>query len=187
MHVGQARQANKLIQQREILRVQIQQLAEKKRLSRKEKLDLVGLKTNYYSVATTYDLSYPPPHAGIMPTKFGNILKASEAYAGTRYGIDSVQFWPRLWHVIPTSYQQTIENARNELSFLVNMSALSVVFFLFCIVAILINTSPNSFVLDEFLANSIRYIFASVLALGSNRFFNKAALFSVGELRHDDT
>ena len=181
MRQGHARQANKLIQRREILRNQIQQLAQKKRLSREEKLDLDALKTTYYSVVTTYDLSYPPPHAGIMPTKFGNILKASEAYAGTRYGIDSVQFWPRLWHVIPTSYQQTIENARNELSFLVNMSAVSVVFFLFCIVAILINTSPNSFVLDEFLANSIRYIFAAILALGSNRFFNKAALFSVGE------
>jgi hypothetical protein len=182
MRRGQARQANKLIKQREILRDQIQQLAQKRKLSREEKMILDTLKTTYYSIVTTYDLSYPPPHAGIMPTKFGNILKASEAYPGTRYGIDAVQFWPRLWHVIPTSYQHTIENARNELSFLVNMSALSVVFFFFCIIAILLNTpSPNSFVFDEFLLSSIRYILAAALAVLSNRFFNRAALLSVGE------
>ena len=106
MRQGHARQANKLIQRREILRNQIQQLAQKKRLSREEKLDLDALKTTYYSVVTTYDLSYPPPHAGIMPTKFGNILKASEAYAGTRYGIDSVQFWPRLWPLLKQSLRR---------------------------------------------------------------------------------
>lgn len=182
MSLGYARHANRLIEERERLRNDIEALVSKRKLSRADRLTLDQLETDYYSLVTNYDQLYPPPHAGIMPTKFGNILKASEAYAGTRYGIDAVQFWPRLWHVIPTSYQQTIENARNELSFLVNMSTLSVVFFALCILAILINTpSPGSLVLDTFLANSIRYFLAAALAMLSNRFFNRAALLSVGE------
>jgi len=182
MRWGYARKANKLIEQREVLRNEIELLAQKKKRSREEQLTLDALKTTYYSVVTIYDQSYPPPNAEIMPTKFGNILKASEAYAGTRYGIDSVQFWPRLWHVIPSNYQQTIENARNELSFLVNMSALSVLFYLFCIAAIISSAPPVGFSdWNGFLANSLRYIFAGALAFVSSQFFNRAALFSVGD------
>jgi hypothetical protein len=182
MRRGYARKANKLIEQREILRNEIELLARKKKPSREEQLTLNALKTTYYSLVTTYDQSYPPPNAEIMPTKFGNILKASEAYAGTRYGIDSVQFWPRLWHVIPSSYQQTIENARNELSFLVNMSALSVLFYLLCVAAIISSAPPVGFSdWNGFLSNSLRYIFAAVIAFISSQFFNRAALFSVGD------
>jgi hypothetical protein len=180
MRSGYARQANRLIEERENLRNDIQLIVNKKRRSKADQQTLDALESKYYSLVTNYDQHYPPPHAGIMTTKFGNILKASESYAGTRYGIDAVQFWPRLWHVIPTSYQQTIENARNELSFLVNMSTLSVVFFTFCILSILINT-PGFRVLDIFLTNSIRYILAGSLAMLSNRFFNRAALLSVVE------
>jgi hypothetical protein len=129
-----------------------------------------------------YDTRYPPLQAGIMPTEFGNILKASEAYSGTRYGIDAVQFWPRLLQVIPPSYKQSIDDARNELSFLVNMSALSVFFYLLCLAAIFVNFAtaqdPN---LSLIIGNSIRYIIAGLLAMFTNIFFYKAALFSVGD------
>ena len=182
MQKGYAKHAGKLIQDREELRARLYQLALKKRLTAEEKENFEKWRGQYYDLAAQYDQTYPPPHVDVMPTKFGNILKASEAYAVTRYGIDSVQFWPRLWHVIPPSYQQTIENARGELSFLVNMSALSIVFFFLCAGAILLNApSPNHLILDEFLANSIRYILAGGLAFLANRFFNRAALLSVGD------
>jgi hypothetical protein len=183
MRRSQARKANKLIEQREDLKRNIKSLGQKKNRSAEEELSLNALKTAYYVTVATYDQLYPPPNAEIMPTQFGNILKASEAYSGTRYGMDAVQFWPRLWHVIPSSYRKTIDDTRNELSFLVNMSALSVVFYFFCILAILNNaplpgTTPDwGIVLD----NSLRYILAGTLAFLANRFFNKAAIFSVGD------
>jgi len=176
----QARKANKLIEQREALRSNIELLRKKRKRSSEEELSLEHLMTTYDAIVATYDHLYPPPHAGIMPTKFGNILKASEAYTGTRYGIDAVEFWPRLLHVIPSSYRQAIDEVRNELSFLVNMSALSVVFYSLCILAILTN-APSFPDWGRVLENSIRYITAAGLALFCNWFFNRAAIFSVAD------
>ncbi len=182
MRRSHTRRANKLIKQREALKKDIELLEQKKNKSIDEELSLNAFKTEYYAIVATYDQLYPPPNAGIMPTKFGNILKASEAYSGTRYGMDAVQFWPRLLHVIPPSYRQTIDDARNELSFLVNMSALSVVFYSLCILAILANAPlPGSPDWGRVLENSFRYILAGGLALFSNWFFNRAAIFSVGD------
>lgn len=175
-----SRKAQKLIQEYESIFNKIVLLDQKKRKSKAEKILLEELKEDYYDKVSEYDQIYPPPSAGIMPTKFGNILKASEAYANTRYGIDSVELWPRLLHVIPSSYKQHIDEARNELSFLVNMSALSLIFYILCIIAIL--TSPPSIInpnWDMFFVNSLRYIIAGLFALFLNWFFNKAALFSV--------
>jgi hypothetical protein len=72
---------------------------------------------------TQYESQYPHKD-NILPTKFGNILKAAETYP-LRYGIDSVPIWTRLIHVIPNSYFEKIDNSQNQLSFLVNCSLLS--------------------------------------------------------------
>jgi hypothetical protein len=183
MRRGYAKKAQKLIEERDAVKNKIDLLQQKKNKSQEEERALNTLKNSYYALVVEYDQYYPPPNAEIMPTKFGNILKASEAYSSTRYGIDGVQFWPRLWHVIPDSYRQTIIDARNELSFLVNMSALSVVFYLLCVIALLYNTpvpgtTPNWVAIFD---DSIRYIFAGTLAFLVNRFFNRAAIFSVSD------
>jgi hypothetical protein len=182
MRNAHAKKANRLIKQREVLRDQIELLNRKKKKSAEDEQSLEALRTAYDTLVATYDQIYPPPHAGIMPTKFGNILKASEAYSGTRYGIDAVEFWPRLLHVIPSSYKQTIDEARNELSFLVNMSALSVVFYLLCILAILGSApSPSSANWSKVFENSLRYMLSGGFGLFLNWFFNRAAIFSVAD------
>jgi hypothetical protein len=185
MRSYQEKQAAKLLGECDLLKVEIKKLKRKRKRTPTEDLTLEALQDAYYAKVTEYDKQYPPPHVEFMPTRFGNILKASEAYSGTRYGIDAVQFWPRLWHVIPPSYQQTIEEARNELSFLVNMSALSLLFYGFCVLAILANApSPLSPIPPDWAKifdNSVRYILAAGLALTTNWFFNRAAIFSVGD------
>lgn len=182
MRAGYAREAGRLIEQRDLVKKDLLRLEQKQLRTAEEELSLTALKDAYHSLVVTYDQNYPPPNTEIMPTRFGNILKASEAYSGTRYGIDGVEFWPRLWQVIPPSYRQTIDDARNELSFLVNMSALSVIFYLLCLGAIVISApAPGIRDVDAFLANSIRYMVAGTVAFVSNWFFRKAALFSVGD------
>lgn len=186
MQKAYARKARKLIDKYEDLREKIEKAEKKKRKSVADKQQLEDLRTAYYNAVAEYDQHYPPPgdefDASFMPTKFGNILKASEAYSGTRYGMDAVQFWPRLWRVIPPDYRQYIDEARNELSFLVNLSALSVLFYILCILAILYNAPvPGLTDWNSMLENSLRYIFAAVLALFSNLFFYRAAIFSVGD------
>ncbi len=182
MKDAQERKADKLMNQGKKLREDIELLEKKRKRSLEEEVKLDILKASYYNVIAAYDQRFPPRNIKFMPTEFGNILKASEAYSSTRYGIDSVQLWPRLWHVIPVSYKQAIDDARNELSFLVNMSTLCIVFYMLCLVAIFVN-APSVGYLDAIVIfeNGFRYILAGLVALLFNRFFNKAALYSVGD------
>lgn len=179
---GYARKARELIEERDRVKAALLHLEQKKLRTVEEEQSLATLRNDYYALVVAYDQHYPPPNTEIMPTRFGNILKASEAYSGTRYGIDGVEFWTRLWHVIPASYRQGIDDARNELSFLVNMAALSIVFFVLCIGAIVLSSpAPGHLNVDAFLANSMRYMLAGTGAIVSIWFFNEAALFSVGD------
>lgn len=72
-----------------------------------------------------YDRRFPIHRAEMMPTQFGNILKAAEGYSRERYQIDAVPMWPRIISVIPTGYNLRIEETHNQLSFLVNCSLLA--------------------------------------------------------------
>lgn len=57
-------------------------------------------------------------HKEMLPTSFGNILKAFENYPYKRYGIDSVLLWPRLVTVITPEYGDRLEEANNSVIFL---------------------------------------------------------------------
>ncbi len=182
MRDGHAIAAKTLIKKRKCLKRELERLECMNTRSREEDEQLAHIRSEYYAVSADYDQRYPPPSLPVMPTKFGNILKASEAYSGTRYGMDAVQFWPRLWHVIPASYRRSIDEARNELSFLVNMSTLCVVFFLLCLLGMIVTFAAfGSQGPIPVLENGLRYVAAGLVALGMTWFFNKAALFSVGD------
>lgn len=47
----------------------------------------------------------------ILPTRLGNILLAGERYATTRYGIDTIYFWPRLYPLLPPEFQHDFVQA----------------------------------------------------------------------------
>lgn len=72
--------------------------------------------------------AFPGLKSEIMPTPFGNFLKASEYYPMDRYHIDSVPLWPRLMHAIDPIYNLKIQETRNQLSFVVNCSFLALSF-----------------------------------------------------------
>lgn len=84
-----------------------------------------------------HETIFPPDRNEIMPTPFGNMLKAAEFYSSDRYHLDSVIFWPSLIHAIEPSYNVRIQETRNQLSFVINTSLLSIVFGLFCWIAVL--------------------------------------------------
>lgn len=181
------RNANSLRKKCNMLYKRIKKLEKQKKTTKRNQRLLNTLKNTHYALSTQYDLSYPPSPELILPTEFGNKLRASEAYSGTRYGIDGVLFWPRLMHVIPKSYQEVIEMTRNELSFLVNLSLLAALFSFLCAATItFIIISPLiPIIIPTFqsfpLSLSYQYILIGSLAAYLSCLFYKASLYSVDQ------
>jgi hypothetical protein len=151
-----------------------------------QKDELRVLRRRYYGVASRYNLNYPEDPGDVMPTRFGNTLKAAENYPRERYGFDGVIIWPRLFQVIPNEYKLNIDSVRNELSFLVNMSVLSIFFSFLCILAVFYTMlkvkgagSDPSFYF-QFLKDAIPFLFIAAISLAIARFFYEASIFSVG-------
>jgi hypothetical protein len=57
---------------------------------------------------------FPDHRDDVLPTRLGNILLAGERYPLDRYRIDPIFFWPRLFPLLPESFQREYE------SFLIN-------------------------------------------------------------------
>jgi hypothetical protein len=79
-----------------------------------------------------------------MPTRLGNVLRASEIYAFERYCIEGITIWPRLFHVLPLRFIKDLEEKNNHLLFLLNSSLLAYINAIACIllgVSALINKS----------------------------------------------
>ncbi|SDD96681.1 hypothetical protein [Paraburkholderia lycopersici] len=66
-------------------------------------------------------LEYPAKRELVLPTRFGNALRAFEMYAGDVYGVESIHAWPRLLAVVPKDYQATLADARAPVDFFVSL------------------------------------------------------------------
>ncbi|MFI1486744.1 hypothetical protein [Streptomyces sp. NPDC020747] len=57
----------------------------------------------------------PRDPALTMPTRVGNILRATEAEPHHKYGLDAVLLWPHLWTLLPEAFQRDLSVARQRL------------------------------------------------------------------------
>jgi hypothetical protein len=64
----------------------------------------------------------------LQPTRLGNVLRAAEQYPAERYGANAVVFWPILYPLLPDSFVQTVDDARSNLEFYLNVSVLGLLF-----------------------------------------------------------
>jgi hypothetical protein len=66
---------------------------------------------------------YPDRRDLVLPTDFGNRLRAFEVYSRVVYGLEGIDGWTRLIAVIPTDYRQAIEDSKAKMDFWVNLWA----------------------------------------------------------------
>lgn len=85
------------------------------------------LRQSSRDLKASFKQDYPSRAEAVLPTRFGNILKSSEQYAGENYSIDSVVMWPRLIHVIDPEYYRKLDESNNNLAFIINCMALAVI------------------------------------------------------------
>jgi len=64
---------------------------------------------------------FPDKEEYILPTPFGNVLRAFEIYPRYMYGLDSIDAWGRLLAVIPKDYLGLIDAAKSQVDFWVNL------------------------------------------------------------------
>lgn len=52
----------------------------------------------------------------LMPTRLGNLIRASELHPRLKYGLDVVACWPRLWLLLPADARNDLIAARDDLN-----------------------------------------------------------------------
>lgn len=62
----------------------------------------------------------PSKESDVLPTRFGNAIKAFEVYPRDVYGADGVTMWLRLSSVVPKSFSDKIDESRSQIDFLIN-------------------------------------------------------------------
>ncbi len=77
-------------------------------------------------------LWYPRSRKAVLPTRLGNILRASEDHGRVLYGLDPVLMWPRMLDLISHEHRAALDDARSSLEFLLNCSLLVWIFGVEC-------------------------------------------------------
>lgn len=70
-------------------------------------------------------MRFPDDERWLLPTSFGNTIRAFEVYSRIMYGIDSIPGWYRLLGVVPDNFRKFIEEAEAQVNFWINICLLS--------------------------------------------------------------
>ncbi|NEQ47589.1 MAG: hypothetical protein F6K00_30210 [Leptolyngbya sp. SIOISBB] len=71
--------------------------------------------------------SFPDEERWLLPTSFGNAMRAFEVYPRLMYGIDAIPGWERLLSVIPEGYKRLIDSSKSQLDFWINIWFLNLI------------------------------------------------------------
>ena len=71
---------------------------------------------------------YPDDESWLLPSAFGNIVRAFEVYSRVIYGADTITVWPRLIAVIPEKTRSLLDDAKANVDLWANLLVLSICF-----------------------------------------------------------
>lgn len=64
---------------------------------------------------------FPDSEAYLLPTPFGNTIRAFERYPEVIYGAESIYVWDRLMVAMPADVRGVVESAKSQMSFWLNL------------------------------------------------------------------
>lgn len=64
--------------------------------------------------------SFPPKKSELLPTRFGNAIRAFERHSNVRYGLDGVAVWPRIASLLSEQELNELADRRTDVAFFVN-------------------------------------------------------------------
>lgn len=104
-------------------------------------------------------LSYPNERESVLPTEFGNVMRAFENYSLVVYGMDAIPLWPRLSAMIPEAHMDTLNAARAQMDFAVNIVyLLTVAIVEYCVFSTIFRILPAFWIIG-FLTLSIWFAY----------------------------
>jgi hypothetical protein len=80
-----------------------------------------ALVASHFLVRYRLGNEFPEQRRLLLPTRFGNVLRAFERYPQVIYSMDSIHIWPRLQALIPENYRSLLDDAKAQLDFWVNL------------------------------------------------------------------
>jgi hypothetical protein len=84
---------------------------------------------------------YPESESEVLPTAFGNAIRAFEVYPAASYGADSISVWPRLLSVVSKDFQALINDAKALVDLGLNVSAFALAVFVFSVIVVVLEHS----------------------------------------------
>ena len=66
------------------------------------------------------DRRYPQGHDRVLPTRFGNAVRASEDYSRFRWGVDNAALWPRVEAFLSEQEKELLDGENAQVAFFLN-------------------------------------------------------------------
>jgi hypothetical protein len=64
---------------------------------------------------------FPADEARVLPTRFGNVVRAFETHPRRRYGLDGIAAWPRVASLLTEAERAELDEATTDLAFWINL------------------------------------------------------------------
>jgi hypothetical protein len=110
---------------------------------------------------------FPWRAESILPTRFGNAVRAFETHPNKRYGFDGVTAWTRIGSLLAESEQEAITEAQTDVALFVNLTALLPFGGLYVMVDLLVH--PPSSMVAEIALGVALILVVTVLSWGFYR------------------
>lgn len=84
-----------------------------------------GLQSEHDALRQLWVTIFPMDRNDLLPTRFGNAIRAFETYSRHIFGADSIPLWIHLTAVIPKEFQASVDDLRAQVNCLMNISWLA--------------------------------------------------------------